>query len=329
MRVLIADRLPESHCGQLRADGHDITDAPELGADDLSAALGDHEVLVVRSTRVTAEALTASTIALRLVIRAGSGTDTIDTEAAADRGIAVCNVPGRNAIAVAELAVGLVLAIDRRIPEQVADLREGRWRKGEYQTAAGICGRSVGVVGLGDIGLEFAARMRAFGTDVHGVADPNRAADRQARAEEIGISFVADLPTLAGMCDILSFHVPLSDRTRGIIGEPLVSQVPDGAILINTSRGDLVDPDTLLPALDARRLRVGLDVHPDEPAGASAAIETQLSRHPRVYGTHHVGASTEQAQTAVADGVVDILRAFAQGEVRNCVNGAQPVGAPR
>lgn len=328
MRILIADRLPEGHGEQLRSDGHELTDAPETGADDLVTALGDHEVLVVRSTRVTAEALAAAT-ALRLVIRAGSGTDTIDTEAAADRGIAVCNVPGRNAIAVAELAVGLVLAIDRRIPEQVTDLREGRWRKGEYQTATGICGRSVGVIGLGDIGLEFAARMRAFGTRVHGVADANRAADRQRRAEEIGITFVADLPTLAARCDILSFHVPLSDRTRGIIGEPLVSQVPDGAMLINTSRGDLVDPEPLLAALDTRGLRVGLDVHPDEPTGASGPIETRLSRHPQVYGTHHVGASTEQAQTAVADGVVDTLRAFARGEVRNRVNAVEPVGAPR
>ena len=327
MRILIADRLPEGHLEQFRADGHDLTEAPELGADDLPTALGDHEVLVVRSTRVTAEALAAAT-ALRLVIRAGSGTDTIDSEAAADRDIAVCNVPGRNAIAVAELAVGLVLAIDRRIPEQVTDLRGGRWRKGEYQTATGICGRSVGVVGLGDIGLAFAARMQAFGTLVHGVADPNRAADRQRRAEEIGITFVADLPTLAATCDILSFHVPLSDRTRGIIGEPLVSQVPHGAILINTSRGDLVDPEPLLGALDTRGLRVGLDVHPDEPTGASGAIETRLSRHRRVYGTHHVGASTQQAQTAVADGVVDTLRAFTRGEVRNCVNDPAAVGAP-
>ncbi len=328
MRVLIADRLPERHRASLRDDGHVLTEAADLSADDLVTAIGEHEVLVVRSTRVTAAALAAAGC-LRLVIRAGSGTDTIDLEAATDRGVAVCNVPGRNAIAVAELAVGLVLAIDRRIPEQVTDLREGRWRKGEYQTATGICGRAVGVVGLGDIGLEFAARMQAFGTLVHGVADPNRAADRQRRAEEIGITFVTDLPTLAATCDILSFHVPLSDRTRGIIGEPLVSQVPDGAILINTSRGDLVDPGPLLAALDARGLRVGLDVHPDEPTAASGVIETRLSRHPQVYGTHHVGASTDQAQTAVADGVVDTLRAFARGEVRNRVNAEEPVGAPR
>lgn len=328
MRVLIADRLPDGHCASLRDDGHDLTESPDLSADDLVAGIADHEVLVVRSTRVTAAVIDAAT-SLRLVVRAGSGTDTIDVGAAAGRGIAVCNVPGRNAIAVAELAVGLVLAIDRRIPEQVTDLREGRWRKGEYQTATGICGRSVGVVGLGDIGLEFAARMAAFGTHVHGVADPGRDTERQRRAEQIGITFVADLPTLAATCDILSFHVPLSDRTRGIIGEPLVTQVPEGAILINTSRGDLVDPDALLDALDDRSLWVGLDAHPDEPAGGSGVIETRLSRHPRVYGTHHVGASTEQAQTAVADGVVETLRAFARGEVRNCVNDSALAGATR
>lgn len=328
MRVLVADPLPAAQRDRLRDLGHAVTITSELSADRLPDAVADHEVVVVRSTRVGASALEAGS-ALRLVVRAGSGTDTIDVDAAARHGIAVCNVPGRNAVAVAELAVGLVLAIDRRLPEQIADLRAGRWRKGVYATATGIAGRHVGVVGLGEIGLAFIQRMAAFDTRVHAIAADGRDPERQARAEALGVRFVPDLSALAETCDVLSFHVPLSESTRGLLGEPLVSQVPEGAILINTSRGDLVDPPALLAALDERGLLAGLDVHPDEPGGNSGTMDTRLARHPRVYGTHHVGASTAQAQASVADGVVEVITAFAAGELRNCVNGVQLAGADR
>jgi D-3-phosphoglycerate dehydrogenase len=319
VRVLLADRFPDHHTDRLRQLGHAVTRLPEVSADNLPGALQDHQIVVVRSTRVSSATIDAGA-SLRLIVRAGSGTDTIDVDAAARRDIAVCNVPGRNALAVAELAVGLLLAIDRRIPEQVGDLRAGRWQKGTYQAADGIAGRAVGIVGLGDIGLAVAQRLAAFETRLHAVASTDRDPERQRRAEQLGMTFVPDISALAGSCDVLTFHVPLSERTRGLIGEPLVSQVPVGAILINTSRGDLVDPATLLPALDERNLRVGLDVHPDEPSASSGVIDTALARHPHVYGTHHVGASTSQAQDAVADGVVEVIAAFDAGKLRNCIN---------
>jgi D-3-phosphoglycerate dehydrogenase / 2-oxoglutarate reductase len=319
MRVLIADRLPDGHVRAL-AGRYDVTYRPELTGPELPEVVGGSEVLVVRSTRVTSDTLQAAD-RLRWVLRAGAGTDTIAVEAAGERGVAVCNLPGRNAAAVAELAMGLLLSLDRRIPEQVADLRAGRWRKGHYATQArGIAGRSVGVAGLGRIGLAFAARVAAFGATVHSVGSPRRDAERQRRATELGIRFVDDLEALAEACDVLSFHLPSVGSTRGVIGQPLLSHVQPGTIILNTSRGDLIDAPALLAELEPRDLWVGLDVYPDEPATPEASFDAELVRHPRVHGTHHVGASTAQAQRAVADGVLEVLEAFARGERPHCVN---------
>jgi D-3-phosphoglycerate dehydrogenase / 2-oxoglutarate reductase len=322
VRVLVADRLPDAQVARLR-ERHEVSYEPELTSATLADHLPGSEALVVRSTRVTEEVLDAAD-ALRLVLRAGAGTDTIDKAAATRLGIAVCNLPGRNSLAVAELAVALLLCLDRRVPEQVADLREGRWRKGYYaKQARGIAGRRVGVVGLGQIGLAFAERVAAFGVDLYALGGRGRDPDRQRRAEAIGVRFVEDLPALAGTCDVLSFHLPSTEGTRWLIGPELLPHVQPGTILINTSRGDLVDAPALLRALDDKQLWVGLDVYPDEPSEPEADIDLELARHPRVYGTHHVGASTAQAQLAVADGVIELLDAFERGELPHCVNADQ------
>lgn len=319
MRVLVADRLPEPHVEALR-ERHEVTYDPGLTAEALPAAVGDHEALVVRSTRVEPDCLAAAG-GLRVVLRAGAGTDTIDVAGAGERGIAVCNLPGRNAVAVAELAMGLLLSIDRRIPEQVADLRAGRWRKGHYATGArGIAGRNVGIAGLGQIGLAFAERVAAFGATLRSVGSPRRDPERQQRAEALGIRFVDDFEALAESCDVLSFHLPSVPSTRGVIGQPLLSHVQPGTIILNTSRGDLVDAPALLAELEPRDLYVGLDVYPDEPSAPEGEVDSKLARHPRVTGTHHVGASTAQAQTAVADGVLEVLAALERGERPHCVN---------
>ena len=152
MKILFADKFPDSGMAQLCQQGHDCVSQPDLDGNTLVEAVGDAEVLVVRSTRVTSDAIAAAA-ALRLVIRAGAGTNTIDKEAAAARKIPVCNVPGKNAIAVAELVMGLLIAIDRNIPDNVIDLRAGQWNKKKYAAAKGLYGRHMGIVGLGAIGL--------------------------------------------------------------------------------------------------------------------------------------------------------------------------------
>jgi len=319
MKVLVADTFPQSFLADLAQGGHDADYRPDLTADLLADGLAGVEVLVVRSTRVNRYSLDRAD-ALRLVIRGGSGTNTIDCDAAAERGVYVCNVPGRNAVAVAELAIGLLLALDRRIPENVADLRAGRWDKKRYATARGILGRRVGVVGLGNVGLAFAERAAALGANVYAVARPGRSPDVSARARAVGVRFVDDLDSLAGTCDVLSFHVPAADATRGLVGRELLGRVQPGAIILNTSRADIVDDAALLEAMDTKGVRAGVDVFDEEPGTGTGTIDSPLARHPNVYGTHHIGASTEQAQDAIVAEVLRMIAAFESGEVLHCVN---------
>ena len=155
MKILFADKFPADYADRLEQMGHECSIRPELNAEDLPAALAGTGILVVRSTRVTAEALAAAN-SLKMVIRAGAGTNTIDKLAASERGIPVCNVPGRNAIAVAELAMGLLVCIDRRIPDNVEQIRRGEWNKKRFSEARGLFGRPIGIVGLGAIAMPMA-----------------------------------------------------------------------------------------------------------------------------------------------------------------------------
>lgn len=319
MRILVADTFPRAYLREMADSGHDCVYEPDTTADQLPSRIAGCDVLIVRSTRVSAATLHAAD-ALRLVIRAGSGTNTIECDEASRLGIAVCNVPGRNAVAVAELAFALLLALDRNIPDNVTDLRAGRWDKKRYAQARGILGRRVGVVGLGQIGLAFAQRAAAFGAQVYAVSKPGRGQATLDQAQAIGVTFVDDLDTLARTCDVLSLHVPATDATRHLVGRELLAHVQPGTIVLNTSRGDLIDEDALLAAMDSKGVRAGLDVFADEPAASTGSIDSRLAKHPNVYGTHHIGASTEQAQQAVAAEVTRMVDAFAGGTVLHCVN---------
>lgn len=318
MRVLFADGVDPSTLEALVQRGHDCEADPALSGDELPARIEGVEALVVRSTRVTAATIEAARD-LELIVRAGAGTNTIDVDAASRVGIYVTNVPGRNAIAVAELTIGLLLAIDRRIADNVADLRAGTWDKAAYAKAEGLYGKRLGIVGLGGIGLAVAERARAFGLQVVGI-HKERTAEVEERIKALGIELVGSLEELVSGCDIVSVHVPAAPETEGLFDARVLGRMREGAILLNTSRGDVVDGSALLDAIEERGLRVGLDVYPDEPASGTAEWSSKLAQHPNVVGTHHIGASTEQAQRAVADGVVEIIEAFVRGEVLNCVN---------
>jgi len=319
VRILLADTFPETHRERLEQMGHTVTYLPDLTGDTLPAELNGHDVLVVRSTRVTAKAVEA-TQTLTLIIRAGAGTNTIDVAAAADRGIFVCNTPGRNAVAVAELTMGLLTAIDRSIADNVHDLRAGKWNKARYGKARGLAGRSIGIVGVGRIGLAVAERAKAFAMELVVIERPGRNADIQARLDALGVHYVPDLVRLAETCDVLTFHVPADDSTEHLVSRDLLQHVKPGAIIINTSRGSVVDEAALIEAMDAKGIRAGLDVYAGEPQTGEAEFDSAIARHPNVYGTHHIGASTEQAQEAIADAVIGIIDAFEDGSVPNCVN---------
>lgn len=319
MHLLFADKLPTQTIEELEARGHVCVVEPDLSADDLSSRIAGFDGLVVRSTKVKRAVFEAAD-QLALVIRAGAGTNTIDTDAAAASGVLVSNVPGRNSAAVAELTMGLLLAIDRRIADNVADLRNGHWDKKRYSKAGGLLGSTMGIIGLGSIGLAVAERAAAFGIKLQSVAKPDRASYVVTRAEELGLTMCDSLRVLVSSSDIVSIHVPSSKDTRHLVDDEFLGWMKPGAILLNTSRGDVVDEGALLKALDAGAVRAGLDVFADEPGSSKGKWDSAVARHPAVVATHHIGASTEQAQRAIAAGVTEIVDAFTAGEPQHCVN---------
>ncbi len=333
MKVLIADKFEKSGLDGLAAAGCDVVYDPDATDDRLTEAIRTTaaDVLVVRSTKVTSAMLDAGRLAL--VVRAGAGYNTIDVAAASTRGIYVSNCPGRNAVAVAELAFGLLLSLDRRIPDNVADLRAGRWNKKEYSKAQGLQGRTLGLLGLGSIGQEVIRRAAGFGL---GVVVWSRRFDGQDRAmtepeartlglesaiRSTSIELAPSPEAVASRADILSVHLALGPDTRNLVGKTLLDRLKPGAIVINTARAEIVDHAALSAAVREKGIRVGLDVFANEPAGATGDFSDDIVTLPQVYGTHHIGASTDQAQEAIAAETVRIVRTFKEtGRVPNAVN---------
>jgi D-3-phosphoglycerate dehydrogenase / 2-oxoglutarate reductase len=322
MTLLIADTFEQSGLDGLRSLGCDVLYEPGLKDAALTAALQSTgaEILVVRSTQVTEAMLEAGH--LSLIVRAGAGVNTIDVAAASRRGIYVSNCPGKNSVAVAELAFALILALDRRVPDNVADLRRGVWNKKEFSKAHGLFGRTLGLLGFGNIGQEVARRARAFGMPViawsRGLSSD---AARGALARDAGIEIAATPEEVVARADVLSIHLALTRDTRAFVNASLLKHLKAGAIVINTARGEVVDYGALAAAVQEKSLRVGLDVFANEPSGAEGSISDPILSLPNVIGTHHIGASTDQAQEAISAETVRIVRTFlATGKVPNVVN---------
>ncbi len=318
MRILIADKFEESGQAGLKAAGCEVIYQPALAEETLAQEVDRvrPDVLVVRSTKVNEAALAAG--ALKLVVRAGAGYNTIDVAAASRRGIYVSNCPGKNSIAVAELAFALILALDRRIADNVISLRAGQWNKTEFSKARGLFGRTLGLIGLGQIGREMIPRAKGFGMPL--VA--------WSRNREFQIDYKSSLEELASAADIISVHLALNKQTRGLIGAKFFENMRPGAYFINTSRAEVVDQDALSGAVREKRIRVGLDVFAVEPAGGTGEFTDEIVKAGLVYGTHHIGASTDQAQEAIAAETVRIVTAFkTTGQVPNVVNLAKATPA--
>jgi D-3-phosphoglycerate dehydrogenase len=318
MKVVIADKFPDVEIESIKDVGYEVVYNQGLKEDSLLAELKKHQpdILVVRSTVVTGEMIEA-TPSLSLIIRAGSGYNTIDVKTASERSVYVANCPGKNAIAVAELAFGLLLSLDRRIPDNVIELREGRWNKNEYSKAGGIYGKTLGIVGVGRIGRELIMRAKAFGMKV--IAWSRSLTPE--KAEELGVLYVKSPVEVASKADAVSIHLALTDETKKMIGLEFFAAMKPGAFFINTSRDAIVDEASLLKAVEEKGIRAGLDVFSGEPEAKVGEFDSDIARASAVYGTHHIGASTDQAQKAVADETVRILREYMDtGHVYNCVN---------
>ncbi|MGO8999215.1 MAG: NAD(P)-dependent oxidoreductase [Polyangiaceae bacterium] len=328
MRLLIADKLHPRAVEELRALPVQVEYEPEITRETLEAKLPGVGILVVRSTEVTAQAIEKSR-ELNLIVRAGAEFSTIDARAAAKRGVFVANCPGRNAGAVAELVMAMMIAVDRRIPDAVASLRAGKWERAEYGKAEGIYGKTLGIAGLGAIGREVAARAKAFGLHVVGWSRSLT----PAKASDLGIEYAQTIDQLATRSNILTVHLPLTERTRQIIGKRVFEQLPKRATFLNLARADLVDYAALREAVKTRGLRAAVDVYPDEPRGtktfASDLFSVESPSGGFIYGTPHIAASTDQAQLAIATETVRVIRSFLlEGVVPNVVN-VQPASAAR
>ncbi len=344
MKVLIADKFEKSGIEGLQAAGCEVIFEPDLKDATLTEALAKTgaEVLVVRSTQVTEPMMDAGKLAL--IVRAGAGYNTIDVKAACKRGIYVSNCPGKNSLAVAELAFGLILALDRRIPDNVAELQRGKWNKKEYSKARGIYGATLGILGFGKIGQEVARRAMGFGMNLVIWSEIGVRVDRDAIPVDLPLmlqvrpgsgSLISERITVvntpaevAEKCDILSIHLAASPLTKGIVSAEVLGKLKPGACVVNTARPDVLDYKALAVAVKEKGLRVGLDVYPGEPASGTADFTTELVGLPGVYCTHHIGASTDQAQEAIAAETVRIVKTFKDtGKVPNVVNLAKKSAA--
>lgn len=303
-KILIADKLAPVAIGALEALGASITNQPDLAAEEIPEVINDSEILIVRSTKVTKNTIDAAP-ALSLIIRAGAGVNTIDLEEASARGIHVANCPGKNGDAVAELAIGLLVDADRRIAFASADMKNGAWKKKEYGKSQGLKERVLGVIGIGTIGKGVIRRALAMDMRVVGWS---RSLTPDS-ATELGIEYVASPLEVAELADAVTLHIAAGPETRHLVNQEFLDKMKDGAILVNTARGEVVDTQAVKNAIREKGLRVAMDVFENEPKGGVADFEdTELAQMATC--TPHIGASTVQSTEAIASEVVRIVKAY-------------------
>ena len=315
IKVLVADKFPDEYIKQMEELNLDVTFSPKLGENDLPNSISDIDILVVRSTKVNAQTI-ANGKNLNLIIRAGAGVNNIDIKAANQKGIYVANCPGMNSVAVAELAMGLMISLDRKIPDNIIDFRNAKWNKAEYSKAGGLKGKTLGIIGVGAIGKEVAKRALAFDMKVYG--------KDISRIEGVMIKDFSGMDQILPMCDIITIHLPAIPETKGLFNKKMFSYMKPNSLLINTSRADVIDEDALLEAIAEKNIRVAVDVFKGEPEDKTGTVSSKFQSNPNVYVTHHIGASTEQAQNAVAEETVRIIKDYTtSGVIAHWVNRAK------
>ncbi len=315
IKILVADKFPDKYIQQMKDLDLEVIYNAKLGEKDLVEAAKEVDILVVRSTIVNEETILNSE-KLNLIIRAGSGVNNINIAAANKKGIYVTNCPGMNAVAVAELAIGLVISIDRSIPDNVSDFNKGVWNKDKYSKGKGLKGKTLGLIGVGNIGKEVAKRALAFEMNVYG--------KDISRIEGVPIKDFSEMDQLVPLCDVISIHLPATPQTKGLFNKQMFEFMKDGAYLINTSRHEIVVEDDLFEAIKTKNIRYACDVFKGEPEGKAGEVSSKLQNNANIYVTHHIGASTEQAQDAVAEETINIIKHYAHsGVIDHWVNRAK------
>jgi D-3-phosphoglycerate dehydrogenase len=313
-RVLVTDKLAEEGLALLRAEpGLEVIVNTKLDPEALKAALRDADGIVIRSgTQLTADVLRDQP-RLKVIVRAGVGVDNIDVPTASRQGIVVMNTPGGNTVSTAEHTMALMLALSRNVARANESLKAGRWDRNKF-TGSQLGGKTLGIVGLGRVGLAVAKRAQGFDMKVIGF-DPFLSSERAA---ELGIESVSPLEALWGQCDYITVHTPLSAETRNLIGRKELEQMKPGVRIINCARGGLIDEPALAEALTSGKVAgAAVDVFDPEPPPG----DNPLVGHPQVLVTPHLGASTEEAQVSVAVEAARLLADFFQrGQIRFAVN---------
>ena len=311
MKIVVADDLPASAVDLLRAEGWNVDARTGRTPEQLTTATSDADAIVVRSaTKVTAP-LIQTAQKLRVIARAGTGVDNVDVPAASARGIVVMNAPGANSISVAELAIGLMLALARHLPAADAAMKQGKWEKKKF-LGEEVREKTLGLAGLGRIGQEVARRAAAF--DMRIIAhDPFISEDVAA---DLGVELVS-LDDLFARSDFLSLHMPSTPTTKHIVNAERLAKARNGIRIINTARGDLIDEHALADAIEAGRVGgAALDVFQKEPTD-----DHRLQMLPQVVATPHIAASTREGQELVGMETMAALRDFLRdGLIRNAVN---------
>ena len=304
-KILITDGLKPAGQTILSREA-EVDDRNGISAAELLAVIGNYDAVIVRSrTKITAEVLEAGKPRLKVVGRAGVGVDNIDLEAAKARGIKVVNAPQASTNAVAELAIGMMFALARRLTEADASMKRGEWLKKQL-TGTELHGKTLGVVGMGRIGSRVGALAKALGMEIIGY-DPLIPAEEISRR---GAQPVATLPELYAQADVITLHVPLTPQTRGMVNAEAFAQMKPGVMIICAARGGVIDEDALHEALESGQVGgAGLDVFATEPPGASPLVS-----HPRVVATPHIGAQTKEAQNRVATDIATEVLAALDGQ---------------
>lgn len=317
MKILVACELRDSALEELHALAQEVDYRPRAAPAELREAIGDVSILVVRNARVSAEVIQRGR-KLQMVVHAGSGPGDIALEEASTAGVFVTHCPDQHATAVAELTIGLIIALDRRIVENTLALREGQWIRDSFADARGLAGRTLGILGYGEIGRRVARRAQAL--EMRIVAWPPPPA---GGPPEPGIEFCNWPRELARASDVVTVHAVGEDEDERevLVDAEFLDSLPEGATLVHVGHPGGVDPAALARAIEQRRLRVGVDVYVSEPASDRARVRFPLCELPGVVCTQHIGPLTEQARQAIADEVVRIVRAFlVSGDVLNCLN---------
>ena len=311
MKIVVADEMPPSALDALRAEGWEIDSRSGRTPDQLAADLQDADAVIVRSaTKVTAQLLAAAP-KLRVVARAGTGVDNVDVAAASARGVVVMNAPGANSVSVAELTIGLMLALARHIPAADSAMKQGKWEKKKF-VGEELREKTLGLVGLGRIGQEVARRAAAMSMRLI-AHDPFISVQV---ASSLGVELVP-IDELFARADYVSLHMPSTEKTRQMVNAERLQRAKKGIRIINTARGDLIDEKALADAIEAGQVGgAGLDVFSQEPT-----VDHRLQKLPQVVATPHVAASTGEAQELVGVETTAAVRDYLRdGIIRNAVN---------